>query len=286
MRSSTQKLRPVTTTCTAQTVKLENQSNQPCYMPSPITADVNHAGRTSTTLQRKLFPLNHGIEGYQEREVTDKKAEAKVRRQLELPARKTMHRRSRSDMVDSSCGLDKWIEYEKTREQGGRNAPLAEPESVCNLSILNLENRGKFVTNKDIAALKSDQQKGRDICHVEDGPFLRLPEGKGRKGDKKSSVSGFFSKLGRAVLKPRNVNSDSDQYGIQVRKSVKERRKSVSSDKENVDMDTLTAEERQAVNDQKQVKNEGNGNKVSRFFQRGGLYRSSKMKKKNQNVAS
>lgn len=254
-------------------------------MPSPVTADVNHAGKTSTTLQRKLFPLNHGIEGYQEREVTDKKPEAKVRRQLELPARKTMHRRSRSDMVDSSCGLDKWIEYEKTREQGGRNAPLAEPESVCNLSILNLENRGKFVTNKDIAALKSDQQKGRDICHVEDGPLMMLPEVKGRKGDKKSSVSGFFSKLGRAVLKTRNVPSDNDQYGIQVRKPVKERKKSVSSDKENADIDTLTADERQAINDQKQAKNEGNGNKVSRFL-RGGLYRSSRMKKKNQNVAS
>ncbi|XP_053400207.1 formin-J-like isoform X2 [Mercenaria mercenaria] len=286
MRSSTQKLLPVKTTCTAQTVTHVNQSNKPSYMPSPITADTKHAGKKSATLQRKLFPLTDGNEEYQEREITDKKADGKVKRQLELPSRKTMHRRSRSDMVDSVCGADKWIEYEKIREQGGRNAPLAEPESVCNLSILNLEKQGKFVTNKDIAVLKSDNQQNRDVHILEDGPLMRLPEAKGRKGDKKSSVGGFFTKLGRAVLKPRNVYSDGDQYGVQVGKPVKERKKSISLDKENVnvDMDPMPSEDRQAVND-KRNKAEGNSNKVSRFFQRGGLYRSSKMKKKNQNLA-
>ncbi|XP_060569585.1 inverted formin-2-like [Ruditapes philippinarum] len=272
MRSSTQKIRPVAT-CTAQTVKPVNQSNKPNYMPSPITADPKHAGKKSATLQRKLFPLTDGNEEYQEREVIDKKADGKTR--LELPSRKTMHRRSRSDMIDSICGNDKWIEYEKTREQGGRNAPLAEPESVCNLSILNLEKHGKFVTNRDVAALKSV----KNVCSVEDGPVMRAPDVKGRKGEKKSGVGGFFSKIGRAVLKPRNVYSDGDEYGFQ---PVKERKKSISSDKENVDLVSMATDDRQGANEKKN-KAEGNSNKVSRFFQRGGLYRSSKMKKKNQN---
>ena len=277
MRSSTQKIRPVAT-CTAQTVKPANQLSKPNYMSSPITTDTKHAGKKSATLQRKLFPLTDGNEEYQEREVIDKKADVKSRRQLELPNIKAMHRRSRSDMLDSICGNDKWIEYEKTRENGGRNAPLAEPESVCNLSILNLEKRGKFVTNKDVAELKSDRQ-ARNVCRLDDGPMMRAPDAKGRKGEKKSGVGGFFSKIGRAVLKPRNVYSDGDEYGFH---PGKERRKSVSSDKENVDMDTMATEDRQGINDRKN-KAEGNTNKVSRFFQRGGLYRSSKMKKKNQN---
>lgn len=281
-RSSTQKLRPITSTCTAQTVKLNNQSVKPIYMPSPITTDAQNAGKKSATLQRKLFPSTHTNVKHQEREVTDvKKADRQGRKQLELPSRKTMHRRSRSDMVDSMCGVDKWIEYERMRERGDKNAPLAEPESICNLSILNLENRGKFVTNKDIAVLQSEQKLNGNVCRAEDEPMMRMPDAKGRKGEKKS----FWSKLGRAVLKPRNVYSEGDQYGGQVGKCANERRKSVSSDKENADMDHMTGDGRQTEQEYKKYKSDGNTNKVSRFFQRGGLYRSSKMKKKNQNMA-
>lgn len=281
-RSSTRKLQPITATCTAQTVKLNNQSAKPIYMPSPITTDAQNAGKKSVTLQRKLFPSTRTNENYQEREVTDiKKADRQGRRQLELPSLKTMHRRSRSDVVDSMCGVDKWIEYEKTRERDDRNAPLAEPESICNLSILNLENRGKFVTNKDIAVLQSEPKLNGNVCRADDGPIMRMSDAKGRKGEKKS----FWSKLGRAVLKPRNVYSEGDQYVGQVGKCVNERGKSVSSDKENADMDHMTVDDRQAEQEYKKYKPDGNTNKVSRFFQRGGLYRSSKMKKKNQNLA-
>lgn len=283
MRSSTQKMKPVKTTCTAQTMKGNLESKKPLYIPSPIKSDTGNVGKVSATLQRRLFPVNAaGIEEYQEREITDvKKPEEKVKRLLELPSRKTMHRRSRSDMVDSIYGIDKWVEYEKTREQGGRNAPLAEPESVCNLSTLHLENHGKFVTNRDIDVLKADNGYHAPMCLLEDGPELRLHDGREKKGDKKSSVGGFFSKLGRAVLKPRN-HSDGDHYAVQHDKIPK--KKSGKLDKENVDIDHMSSNEKLSHPEYKRYKSEGNTNRVSRFFQRGGLYRSSKMKKKNLNL--
>lgn len=247
-----------------------------------------HAGKRSATFHRKLFPLamENKEGGYQEREIISesekqRQEENKVRQRLELPRRKGTHRRSRSDMLDSFCDINKWVEYEKKR------APMAEPESVCNLSILNLENQGKFITNRDIAALKTNNGMD-DVCNVENGPVLRLPSDldKQKKVDKKSSVGGFFSKLGRAVLKPRNVYSDGDQYPLQSNKPVKERKKSFSSDKENVNIEPVSAFEKGGIRDSKRLKSEGNSNKVSQFFKRGGLYRSSKMKKKNQNTAA
>ncbi|KAH3833188.1 hypothetical protein DPMN_106491 [Dreissena polymorpha] len=294
-RSSTQKLRPVTTTCTAQTMKVVPPDL--AFPPSPITGNTGHAGKKSETLHRKLFPAP--IKEYQEREVISEEEKTrqtmKSRRQLELPKRNPGHRRSRSDMLDSFYAVEKWIEYEKNRDletivsKNGR-PPLAEPESICNLSTLNLEKHGKFISNKDVYAYQSQQGRG-PVCSLEQGPTLKMPEDKNRKPDKpekKSSVGGFFSKLGRAVLKPRNVYSDGDQYLDQGNKVPKERKKSFSSDKENVNMDPMPADGlgNFGLRDSKRsFKSEGNANKVSRFFQRGGLYRSSKAKKKNQNVA-
>ncbi|WAQ97742.1 INF2-like protein [Mya arenaria] len=284
-RSSTQKLRPIVTTCTAQTKSTSATLGQ--FPPSPITGNKEHAGKKSATLHRKLFPLE--TEEYQEREIISEEEKqrqnAKVKRQLELPSRNPGHRRSRSDMVDSMCVMDKWIEYEKNRDvdaPGAIQAPIAEPESICNLSTLNLENKGKFISNKDVQALKVGNDKNGAVCMVEDGPVLKVPIDRYAKQEKKSSVGGFFSKLGRAVLKPRNVYSDGDQYQEPAGKGLKERKKSFSSDKENVNMEPMPTEGNFGLRDSKRYKSEGNSNKVSRFFQRGGLYRSSKMKKKNQ----
>jgi len=300
-RSSTQKLRPIKTTCTAQT-KLGNEG----IPPSPITGNVGHAGKWSATLHRKLFPTatgeyeERGIdcqEKYQEREIISEEERkqqqtGKSRRQLELPGRQAMgHRRSRSDMVDSMCIMDKWIEYERNREVGAggeRHAPMAEPESICNLSTLNLENKGKLLSKHDVQALMTNggNANGNAVCRVESGPIMRMPvDNNAAKPEKKSSMGGFFSKLGRAVLKPRNVYSDGDQYQYQNGKMGKERKKSFSSDnKENVNMNPMPAEGNFGLRDSKRYKSEGGSNKVSRFFQRGGLYRSSKMKKKNAAV--
>ncbi|KAL4230347.1 Inverted formin-2 [Mactra antiquata] len=280
MRSSTQKMKPVKTICTAQTTKPYIESKKPIYIPSPIKSETDNGWKSSATLQRRLFPMTSGNEEYQEREITDvKKPDEKVKRQLELPSRRIAHRRSRSDMLDSISGVDKWIEYEKTREHGGRNAPLAEPESWCNLSTLHLENKGKFVTNKDFDVLKTGNPYHNDARLLEDGPEIRLVGIRDKKGDKKSSKGGFFSKLGRAVLKPRN-HSDGDQNNVAVEKLL--RKKYSKSDKENTEVDPLSSNEKLAQSDKN--KTGGNTNKVSRFFQRGGLYRSSKMKKKNQNL--
>lgn len=255
------------------------------FPPSPITGTSVPHGRRS---QRKLFPIaTGGNDEFKEREVISEderqKRDGKPRHQLQMPSRTGTHRRSRSDMLDSICIGNKWVEYEKRMEmETGSRAPIAEPESVCNLSTLHLESQGKFISNRDILAVQTDS----DVCNIETGPVLSLPDNRERKTEKKSSVGGFFSKLGRAVLKPRNVYSEGDQFNLQFRKSMRESKKSSSSDKENVNIEQMTGFERGNIRDSKRVKAEGNTNKVSRFFQRGGLYRSSKMKKKNQNTAA
>ena len=292
-RSSTQKLIPIRTTCTAQTVKPCNGQTQN-YHPSPKSAAAVNAGKRSGTFHRKLFPLAmENNEEYQEREVIDKsekqKQEVRARQRLELPSRGT-HRRSRSDMLDSFCDVNQWVEYEKRRDlELGLRAPMAEPESLCNVSILNLESHGKFITNRDIAALKTTNDN-QDVHNIETGPILRMPLSdvdRNKKVEKKSSVGGFFSKLGRAVMKPRGAYSEGDQYPLQYTKSMKERKMSFKFDKENVNIEPNPAFERCGVRDSKRLKSaDGNGNKVSQFFKRGGLYRSSKMKKKNQNTGA
>ena len=287
-RSSTQKINSVAT-CTAQTKNPGRQYNErlvgelpesfPGYLPSPVTAGPPDFGKMSVP-QKKLFDVDYNLDSKKENNL-NLGCEKPRMRQLELPRRNRTHCRSRSDLADSICVVNKWIEYEKMRcsEHGGK-APLAEPESACNLSTLNLENQGKFITKEDVADYHhpSGIYQDEDVCNLQDGPVVTMPEGKAKKVEKKSSVGGFFSKLGRAVLKPRNVYSDGDQYGPGV-KTKDLRKKSFSSDKENVDFGMMTEEEK-GLRESKRYKSEGN--KVSRFFQRGGIYRSSKMKNKNQ----
>lgn len=275
------------TTCTAQTKDKpynerlvgELPESYLGYLPSPITSLPADSGKI-TAPQKKLFTAeDNNLDNKKENNLNIGHEKPKLRQQLELPKRNRGHCRSRSDLADSICAVNKWIEYEKMRnsEHGGK-APLAEPESACNISTLNLENQGKFITKEDFEDYHhpSGIYQDEDVCDVQDGPVVKMPEGKQKKGDKKSSVGGFFSKLGRAVLKPRNVYSDGDQYG-----PGSKTKKPFNTDKENVSLGAMTEEEK-GLRESKRFKSEGN--KVSRFFQRGGLYRSSKMKAKNQSV--
>ena len=285
-RSSTQKINAVTT-CTAQTKdparpyneRLVGELPEPYlgYLPSPISATPADRGKMPAP-QKKLFGADSkNMDSKKENDLNLGYEKPKLRQQLELPRRHRGHCRSRSDLADSICAVNKWIEYEKTRnsDHSGK-APLAEPESACNISTLNLENQGKFITKEDVADYRhpSGIYQDEDVCNLQEGPVVKMPDGKQKKPDKKSSVGGFFSKLGRAVLKPRNVYSDGDQYGPGTKL-----KKPFNTDKENISLGAMTEEER-GLRESKRFKPEGN--KVSRFFQRGGIYRSSKMKAKNQ----
>ena len=286
-RSSTQKFLAISETCTAQTLQKDHMSHNPSqkgpqhHTSSPIHGDLAPSGQ-SGTLQRKLFPkLEVNENRFQERQidVDGCKPTQRPKRQLQLPGRRGNHCRSRSDVTDSICVTNKWIEYEKIRStdlQDTKKAPIAEPESTCNLSTLNLEAKGKFLTNQDLVRYNQDKVNTDKIAKEPDQAFNRFQ--KTRKSEKKSSVGGFFSRIGRAVLKPRNVYSDGDQHeGYAGHKSVK----SVSSDKENVGAQPMS-DDRFGLRDSKRYKSENNASKMSKFFQRGGLYRSSKMKKRQQ----
>ena len=114
--------------------------------------------------------------------------------------RVTGHYRSRSDLASSITITSKWRTYEalKQKEEWIHNngqAPLAKPESLCMLATLNLEDHGKGFPRTEMS--------------IHDGPVITAPGPILRdmkKIEKKSSFSNFFSKISRAVLKPRNTN--------------------------------------------------------------------------------
>ncbi|KAK7096746.1 hypothetical protein V1264_003813 [Littorina saxatilis] len=111
------------------------------------------------------------------------------------------HHRSRSDLTDSILIQNKWLKYEEIKRKErknleGENAPLAEPESSLTLATLNLE---------DMRA----RRRVSDQMQLNTGPVLFMPQGhKDRKGDKKGGIGSFFSRLSRAVLKPRNATTN------------------------------------------------------------------------------
>lgn len=123
------------------------------------------------------------------------------------------HARSRSDLAESIQVTEKWVRYEEIRNQKIQLAPLAEPESTCTLSTLNLEKRGKFVTNYDIQRYESQAkiECQENMLSIHDGPIVKipdhiLPEAKStKKMEKRSSFGNFFQRISRAVLKPKNV---------------------------------------------------------------------------------
>lgn len=176
------------------------------------------------------------------------------------------HNRSRSDLANSIITTEKWMRYEEMRHQESmyeeKEAPLAEPESMCALSTLNLEHHGKFVDREDVKLFEEQQKElteGENMYSVEQGPILKLPitellpeikkcldtkELTAKRTEKKSSVSSFFNKISRAVLKPKNVYGSQTTNCVPNVKSQKDgfrmfgRRKTLSSvssdDKENM----------------------------------------------------
>ncbi|OWF54490.1 inverted formin-2-like [Mizuhopecten yessoensis] len=152
-------------------------------------------------------------------------------RHLDMVKKQTKHQghnRSRSDLATSILTTEKWMKYEEIRHQESLHedieAPLAEPESMCAISTLNLENHGRFVDRDDVKLFEEQQKEMKEdnVCSVEEGPILKLPlsellpdmkslmdtkEMSCKRPEKRSSVSNFFNKISRAVLKPKNVYS-------------------------------------------------------------------------------
>ncbi|XP_060080017.1 inverted formin-2-like [Ylistrum balloti] len=150
-------------------------------------------------------------------------------RRLDMVKKQTKHQghnRSRSDLANSIITAEKWMKYEELRHQESLHedmaAPLAEPESMCAISTLNLENNGRFVDRDDVKYFEEQQKeiKQENVCSVEEGPIVKLPlsellpdmkscmdtkEMASKRPEKRSSVSNFFNKISRAVLKPKNV---------------------------------------------------------------------------------
>ena len=135
------------------------------------------------------------------------------------------HNRSRSDLADSILITDKWMKYEEMKNHEFMNeelpAPLVEPESMCALSTLNLEKHGKFVDREDVKHYEEIQKHDNEVNHfsLQEGPILKLPftelhlpepmtdPAKQKRPEKRSSVTNFFNKISRAVLKPKNTEA-------------------------------------------------------------------------------
>ncbi|XP_071126193.1 inverted formin-2-like isoform X2 [Mytilus edulis] len=137
---------------------------------------------------------------------------------------KQSHNRSRSDLTDSILVTEKWMKYEEMKNHDfimeEQIAPLAEPESMCALSTLNLENHGKFVDRDDIKLYVENQRQDEKHLSLQEGPIVKLPftenvretwSDKPKRPEKRLSVTNFFSKISRAVLKPKNTDPAKDE---------------------------------------------------------------------------
>lgn len=197
--------------------------------------------------------------------------------ELKVSSKRRSHSRSRSDLTDSILITEKWMKYEELVLQESMYdegpAPLAEPESMCNITSLNLENNGKSVDLEDVKFYEEQQKYDytENICCLQDGPVVKLPtetcptsQGENMPGkpkpERKSSVSNFFTKISRAVLKPRNTPESEPQKGKKERFGMFGRRKtSTAEDKENVPVKesvSALAEKRFASREYKRFKSE------------------------------
>ncbi|XP_061183577.1 inverted formin-2-like isoform X2 [Saccostrea echinata] len=199
---------------------------------------------------------------------------AKRVEELKVTGKRRSHSRSRSDLTDSILITEKWMKYEELLHQESMHeegaAPLAEPESMCNITSLNLENNGKSVDLEDLKYYEEQQKYdyAENICCVQEGPVLKMPTEKLHVGnmeckpkpERKSSVSNFFTKISRAVLKPRNTPEAEAHKGKKEKFGMFGRRKPLASDdKENIPCKeniVTTAEKRFASREYKRFKNE------------------------------
>lgn len=209
--------------------------------------------------------------------MTDLPLIAKRVEELKITSKRRCHSRSRSDLTDSILITEKWMKYEELVHQESMYdegvAPLAELESMCNITCLNLENNGKSVDRDDLKYYE-DQQKydyTENVCCLQDGPVVKIPTEKfpllqsgtmgcKPKSERKSSVSNFFTKISRAVLKPKNTPESEPQKGKKEKFGMFGRRKTLASDdKENIPYQenvTSMAEKRFASREYKRFKNE------------------------------
>lgn len=198
--------------------------------------------------------------------------------ELKVVGKRRTHSRSRSDLTDSILITEKWMKYEELVHQEsmydeGGVAPLAEPESMCNITSLNLENNGKSVDREDMKFYEEQQKYDytENVCCIQEGPVVKLPMETfpntpdenmhcKPKPERKSSVSNFFTKISRAVLKPRNTPEAESQKAKKEKFGMFGRRKALTSDdKENVPHKESTvslAEKRFASREYKRFKND------------------------------
>ena len=148
-----------------------------------------------------------------------------MQRGLTKPIRKT-HARSRSDLTTSLLrGENQWDKYNQIcqLEQGEiLRAPLARPESSFTIASLQLENQGHILTQEE-------------ACSIQKVPVLEeLNQDKPKKSERRSSFGNFISRLSKAVLKPRNTNTNRPSQGSNRLSLEKEKpNKHGSDDKEN-----------------------------------------------------
>ncbi|KAK3599961.1 hypothetical protein CHS0354_012608 [Potamilus streckersoni] len=192
--------------------------------------------------------------------------------------------RTHSDLANLQSVEHKFSRYEGKNHQKaaelGLAAPLAKPESCSSIDPLNLETMGRVV--------QVDQSE--NVCQLQQGPVIKLPGPKiQKKTDKRSTVGGFFSKISRAVLKPKNSSSDDEVTivaGMKILPKSTEcagqsKKSSVEDDKENMAAENLVikmTDEVQTDRDHKRFKSDSTS-KMSQFF-RGGVIRSSRFKGK------
>ncbi|KAL3880229.1 hypothetical protein ACJMK2_032478 [Sinanodonta woodiana] len=192
--------------------------------------------------------------------------------------------RTHSDLAEVLCVERKLSRYEENKNQNaaelGLAAPLAKPESCSSIHPLNLETRGRI--------LQIDPSE--NVCQLQQGPVVKLPGPKiQKKSDKRSTVGGFFSKISRAVLKPKNSSSDDEVTIVTGMKTLPKsteftghsKKSSIEDDKENIaaeDRVIKMTDEVQTERDHKHIKPESTS-KMSHFF-RGGVIRSSRFKGK------
>ncbi|KAJ8316814.1 hypothetical protein KUTeg_004718 [Tegillarca granosa] len=164
------------------------------------------------------------------------------------------HNRSRSDFTDSVLVTEPWMIQEVRQHDVLLEAPLAEPESMCALSTLNLENHGKFIDLEDVKHFEENQKLDvkTDVYVIPEGPILKLPlaqlpEVKNEpqtkcKPEKRMSFGKILrNKLSRVVLRPKNDGGtigpvqDKKRFGLFGRRKVLVS----SSDKENLPVDEI-----------------------------------------------
>lgn len=166
------------------------------------------------------------------------------------------HNRSRSDFTDSVLVTEPWMIQEVRQHDVLLEAPLAEPESMCALSTLNLENHGKFIDQEDVKHFEEQQKLDvkTDVYVIPLGPVLKLPlaqvelpeiknepETKTKPEKRMSFGKILRNKLSRVVLRPKNDGGtlgpvqDKKRFGLFGRRKVLVS----SSDKENLPIDDI-----------------------------------------------